>query len=176
MRFSVCFHLLIGVSSLKKLGGHLQIYSTFLFQRHVPEGKFHAGKDRCVQKYILWRISTAFYTFQHKTNRKECDLVSPLTKAKKTGERKRKTDIWNHWCQSYITDEHISFLKLPHHRGVIRCGAVPVPSPLAFDVFRLEYQQDSKVSTGRAHTEGTSPWTRGHTMKLSILRQAFPRK
>lgn len=103
MRFSVCFHLLIGVSSLKKVGGHLQIYSTFLFQRHVPEGKFHAAKDRCVQKYILWQISTAFYTFQHKTNRKECDLVSPLTKAKKIGERKRKTDIWDRsWNQSHF--------------------------------------------------------------------------
>ena len=104
---------------------------------------------------------------------KECNLVSPLTKAKKVDKRKRKTEIWACWCWSYITDEHISFLKLPHHRGVIRCGAVPVPSPLAFDVFHLECQQDSKVRMGGAHTDGLS-WTSGHTRKLSILRKPFP--
>lgn len=104
--------------------------------------------------------------FQHKINRKECNLVSPLIKAKKVDEKKRKTEILAFWCQSYITEQCINFLKMPHHRRVIRCGAMPLPSPLAFEVFHLEHAARQHSQNGEGHTQVKPPWTRGCTMKL----------
>lgn len=168
---SLCsLHPLISVSSLEKLVDHLKTtlpsYSGGMFEaERFMQEKIGVCKSISPDKFP--QHSTHSNT---RPTEKECNLVSPLTKAKMVDKRKRKTEIQACWCWSYITDEHISFLKLPHDRGVIRCGAVPVTSPLAFDVFHLECQQDSKVRTGRAHTDGVS-WTRGHARTLSILRK-----
>ena len=166
-------HPSISVNSLKRLVDHLKTtlpsYSGGMFQ----------GERFMQKKMGVCRSISPDEFPQHSTHsntwptEEECILVSPLTKAKKVDKRKRKTEIRACWCWSYITDEHISSLKLPHHRGVIRCGAVPVPSPLAFDVFHLECQEDSEVRMGGAHTDGVS-WTRGLTRELSVLRKPFP--
>ena len=103
-------------------------------------------------------------------------MVSRLTKARKVDKKKRKTEVSACWCQSYITDEHINFPKMPHHRGVVRCGAMPMSSPLAFEVFCLECQQDSEVRTGTARREVKPCRARGHTLTLCVPRQAFHRK
>lgn len=66
---------------------------------------------------------------------------------------------------------------MPHHRGVIRCSAVP--SPLAFEVFRLEYaarqQSQNRESPHTAeaplgpgpHHEAVIPETSFHTKWMS---------
>lgn len=135
------FHLLIWSLSATQntSGGHVQVSSTFLFQVAWSRGKASCRKRWVCAKVYLW---TNFHSILHiptQNNRKSASWSVPWPRLRKsTG--KRKTEIVACWYQSYITTECINFLKMPHHRGVIRCGAVPVSSPLAFEVFCLECQ------------------------------------